>query len=81
MKLTVAIVQMHRGDFPPPHGPFRDDMFRPESDHSDSMDPKKQRALRSVFSKNQCLVRTNVSITICCSVDKCTLMCILISAH
>ena len=47
---------MHRGDFPPPHGPFRDDMLRDHSDHSDTMDPKRQRALRSVFSKKLILV-------------------------
>ena len=50
---------MHRGGFPP-GPPFRDDMMlssnlRPDADlkphNQDPMDPKRQRALRSVFSK------------------------------
>ena len=53
---------MHRGDFPPPHGPFRDNMLRPDSDHSDPMDPKRQRALRSVFSKELIPVKHNLCV-------------------
>lgn len=50
---------MHRGGFPP-GPPFRDEMMlssnlRPDADMlpliQDPMDPKRQRALRSVFSK------------------------------
>ena len=50
--------RMHRGGFPP-GPPFRDEMMlssnlRPDVDvplSQDPMDPKRQRALRSVFSK------------------------------
>ena len=49
---------MHRGGFPP-GPPFRDEMMlssnlRPDADlriNQDPMDPKRQRAMRSVFSK------------------------------
>lgn len=61
---------MHRGGFPP-GPPFRDEMMlssnlRPEGDFvplsQDPVDPKRQRALRSVFSKS--LVKEYEHITV-----------------
>ena len=61
---------MHRGGFPP-GPPFRDEMMlsgnlRPEVDllplNQDPMDPKRQRALRSAFSKD--LIYCNICSTI-----------------